>query len=95
MHIHSFDEWHRLILFLDPGSELSSLESTVAGGMLKESDTTHWQSSNAEATNSSGFTALPGGGRGTFGAFGSAGTSGLRWTSTKVDTDNAWDRRLA
>ena len=52
-HIPSVLEWTSLIDCLG--------QDNVAGEKLKESGTTHWSSPNT-ATNSSGFTGLPGGG---------------------------------
>ena len=57
------------------------------GGALKEAGTSHWLSPNTGATNSSGFTALPGGYRSGNGAFPfdgiqNLGSLGLWWTST-------------
>ncbi len=53
-HVPSDAEWTTLETYLG-GSD-------VAGGKMKESGTTHW-ALNSGATNSSGFTALPGGSR--------------------------------
>jgi len=51
-HVPSDAEWTVLSTFL--GGNKGS------GGKMKETDTTHWSSPNKGATNSSGFTALPG-----------------------------------
>ncbi|HNS18341.1 MAG TPA: FISUMP domain-containing protein [Bacteroidales bacterium] len=64
-----------------------------AGGNLKETGTTHWVSPNTGATNSSGFTALPGGGRGGP-TFDLCGWQSNFWSSSLVlGTDYAWSRR--
>ena len=54
---------------------------TITGGKLKEAGTAHWRIPNKEATNETGFTALPGGYRGMDGEFGRAGEIGQWWTS--------------
>ena len=51
-HVPSYSEWDTLITYLGG--------SLLAGNPLKESNTTHWASPNT-GTNTSGFTALPGG----------------------------------
>ncbi len=52
-HVPSDADWNTLSTFLGSG--------TIVGGALKEAGFTHWPSPNGDATNSSGFTALPGG----------------------------------
>ena len=51
---------------------------TVAGGKVKQTGTTLWNSPNTGATNETGWTGLPGGGR-TNGQFGGVGISGPHW----------------
>ena len=86
-HVPSDAEWTTLVNYL--GGE------DVAGGKLKETGTTHWQSPNNGATNSSGFTALPGGYRfSSGGSFGLLGILGYWWSSTQLDGSDAWTRNL-
>jgi uncharacterized protein (TIGR02145 family) len=65
--------------------------SYVAGGKMKS--TTGWIS-NTGATNESGFTALPGGYRLSNGTYGNVGGAGYFWSSTEVDSIDAWYREL-
>ncbi len=51
------------------------------GGNLKEAGTAHWLSPNEGATNSSGFTALPGGRRNSDGSFAEINERGTFWTT--------------
>ncbi|WP_293896008.1 FISUMP domain-containing protein [Flavobacterium sp.] len=86
-HIPSDAEWTTLTTCL--GGE------TVAGGKMKETSTTHWTSPNTGATNSSGFTGLPGGYRGYGGgAFYTTGDQGFWWSSLQVSAPAAWARNL-
>lgn len=82
-HIPSDKEWATLIDFLGG--------INVAGRKLKETGTTHWKSLNSEATNASGFTALPGSYRNSDGRFGDIGFKGYWWSASKEAAYYAWD----
>ncbi len=64
----------------------------VAGGKMKQTDFTHWESPNSGASNESGFTGLPGGAR-VLGSFNALGQSGNWWSSTSLGSD-AWLKSL-
>lgn len=82
-HLPSTGEWN--ILIEELGGQLE------AGGKLKEYGTNHWQSPNTGATNSSGFTALPGGWRDVDGTFDVLGYTGFWWSSTSYISD--WNQQ--
>jgi uncharacterized protein (TIGR02145 family) len=86
-HIPTTAEWKILQDYLG-GAKIS-------GGKLKEAGTKHWANPNKGATNSSGFTGVPGGMRFRSGVFGSMGFVSYMWSSgfKKVDgTDSPWFR---
>ena len=63
---------------------------SIAGGKLKEAGTSHWASPNTGATNSSGFTALPGGYRESItGTFNNIEITGGFWSATD-DMSRKW-----
>ncbi|MEY4335037.1 MAG: hypothetical protein RLZZ196_3787, partial [Bacteroidota bacterium] len=67
---------------------LNSFLGTNAGGKLKEAGLTHWASPNTSATNSSGFTGLPGGYMGDAGSSSNITLQGYFWTSTSAGSTN-------
>jgi uncharacterized protein (TIGR02145 family) len=85
-HIPSDAEWTTLTTYL--GGE------SLAGGTMKSNGTTLWTSPNTSATNSSGFTGLPGGYRFGLGTFFQIGDAGIWWSSTLAVGDFAWFRVL-
>jgi uncharacterized protein (TIGR02145 family) len=67
--------------------------SGVAGGKMKEAGYGHWNSPNTGATNTSGFTALGGGWRGTSGSFTNLLYNVYFWSSSPSGS-SAWSRLL-
>ena len=57
----------------------------IAGGKMKEAGYDHWNSPNTGATNSSGWTGLPGGYCG-YGIFGNTGNLGYWWSTSEIDS---------
>lgn len=94
-HVPSDVEWHSLIQYIDTNADpFNSDESLTAGGILKETGFTHWNSPNTGATNSFGFTALPGGLRGYFGTFIDLRNSGNWYSSSELDATTPWIRSI-
>ncbi|HOE38048.1 MAG TPA: fibrobacter succinogenes major paralogous domain-containing protein [Bacteroidales bacterium] len=96
-HLPSDAEWQQLEMYLgmsETDANSTGLRGTVEGGKLKEAGYDHWQSPNEGANNESGFTALPGGGRGYYGNFHHIGQIGYWWSSTEKGTNDAWYRYL-
>jgi len=92
-HIASDVEWTTLVTFLGGTS--------LGGGGMKSTGTTKdgtglWRSPNTGATNSSSFTALPGGFRLDNGSFHGITSAGFWWTSTQGPdvSYSAWLRSL-
>ena len=72
--------------------------TSIAGGKLKEVGNSHWQGTNV-ASNSSGFTGLPGGWRENNGSstvtFNSIGGLGYWWSKTFGNGFVSWGRQLS
>ena len=85
-HVPSDAEWTTLTTYLGGDA--------VAGGKMKETGTSHWNSPNQDAINSSGFTGLPGGWRTNYGTFGGIGGNGLWWSSSEDGSTLAWYQTL-
>jgi uncharacterized protein (TIGR02145 family) len=83
--VPTYDEWTTLF------SSLGGIDK--AGNLLKETGNAHWATPNPGATNSTGFTALGGGIRGT-GAFSSVAVTGFWWSRTGIGTTDAWNINL-
>ena len=85
-HVPTDREWSALTAFL--GGE------AVAGGKMKAAGGSRWRTPNEAATNSSGFSALPGGLRGIDGVFAFGAQSAYFWTSAEHSPMLGWYRVL-
>ncbi len=76
-HVATIDEWKALVHYLG--------DSLIAGAKLKETGNKHWAYENSDATNETGFTAVPAGGR-IFNAYTNLGYLGYWWTASEGTT---------
>lgn len=81
-HVPSNDEWNLLLNFLGGNN--------AAGGKLKETGVAHWLSPNTGATNSTGFSGVPGGYCSNAGAFDFMGSFGYFWNVLQSSSTSAW-----
>jgi uncharacterized protein (TIGR02145 family) len=66
-HVPTDAEWDTLINYVAAGDAITNMYgNSIAGGRMKETGTLHWGFPNRFASNSSGFTAIPGGFRSTY-----------------------------
>jgi len=86
-HVSTDDEWLNLVDYLGG--------LNIAGDKLKEAGDKHWNVPNTEATNSSLFSALPGGYYNVSNSvFDWILWSGVWYTSTEMTSSNLWTRRM-
>ncbi|MCK9612787.1 MAG: fibrobacter succinogenes major paralogous domain-containing protein [Bacteroidales bacterium] len=81
-HVATISDWNELISYA--GGE------SVAGGKLKETGTTHWESPNTGATDTYGFCALPGGWASLGDEYTGIKYYGKWWTSNLSGDDYTW-----
>jgi uncharacterized protein (TIGR02145 family) len=82
-HTPTDGEWTTLIVYLG-GVD-------VAGGKLKSIGTAYWNNPNTGSTNESGFSAFPGGVRGSDGSFFNNKLNALYWSITEIYNNYAWN----
>jgi uncharacterized protein (TIGR02145 family) len=94
-HIPSDQEFCTLSKFIDATTNCTAFgtSSSTAGGALK-STSGLWTSPNTGATNSSGFSAQPGGFRNSSGPFYNLGLNTYIWSSSEFSSTNAVYRNL-
>jgi uncharacterized protein (TIGR02145 family) len=91
-HVPTDSDWNKLVKSIDSAADTTgtSAQSSTAG-LMKKSDAL-WSTNTG--TNTSGFSALPGGYRVTDGSFLSISYSAYFWSATEIDFNNAWYRNV-
>jgi len=90
-------EWKQLEMYLGMSQSQADTvlwRGTDEGGKLKEVGTSHWNSPNTGATNTTMFTALPGGYRHYSGTYSFLGEGAYFCVNTEYDANKAWYRYL-
>jgi uncharacterized protein (TIGR02145 family) len=105
-HVPTDSDWNKLVISLHSGttvadtSSTSSTQSTTAGTVMKSQATNSSVGSGlgwnpgSPGTNTSGFSALPGGFRYLDGSFISIRGNAFFWSATEYDNYGAWYRNL-
>ncbi|MBN3036697.1 MAG: fibrobacter succinogenes major paralogous domain-containing protein [Bacteroidales bacterium] len=96
-HVPTDEEWCILEQHVDTSIScaLFGWRGETGGGALKETGLVHWLLPNTNASNTDGFNALPGGGRGCSGRFTGLRSNGRWWTSNCFTWVYACDRGLS
>jgi uncharacterized protein (TIGR02145 family) len=82
-HVSTNAEWNATEIYLGG--------TAIAGGKMKEAGIVHWKSPNTGATNSTGFTGLPGGARDPIiNEFRIISENGVWWTASAYNTSMVW-----
>jgi uncharacterized protein (TIGR02145 family) len=105
-HVPTDSDWNKLVISWHSGtpvadtSSFSSLQSATAGTALKSQAINSSVGSGlgwnpgSPGTNTSGFTALPGGYRNFVGSFNNIRDNAFFWSATEIDNYGAWNRGL-
>jgi len=94
-HVPTNAEWNKLLKFLEPSADTTLCCNNQAGNKMKTKGIQYWQSPNQKATNSSGFSGLPGGARNLNGStFNYMGQTGYWWSETETITKSGYGRFL-
>ena len=93
-HLPTDSDWNKLVKFIDSRADTSSTSSTQSptAGTLMKKDTALWTTNTG--TNTSGFSALPGGFRGTAGNLQKISDEAYFWSASLDSGSAAWRRYL-
>jgi uncharacterized protein (TIGR02145 family) len=92
-HVPTDSDWNKLVKSIHSAADTTGTEtqSSSAGTLMKKSDVL-WRTNSG--TNTSGFSALPGGYRDFDGSFFDIRNIAFFWSATESDNINAWYRNL-